>query len=437
MRNKFSTVRYTHSVARKGITGGRLLEEYPFRFCSFARSAIWYAVFRKVPPVFADGFLHWLIEPKFFAKMPRAAIISFSVTNETFSWVRSPPFEVSGTHLIELDGHLCMVRDLRNGLPTASMLEIWKLKDYCSGDWSLHHRINLLGYMSRHFVEPQVVKVIGSFANSKSSNRIIIATSKHKVFAYNPLSDTIETIRSTMENHASCQIEPSDIRFSLFRESLAPVHKTKEEIALSSPLANAAKLILLRLPAESALKSKLVCKQWLQLIKSESFVHAFFLRKHMDKRLKIMLIGKGTGQPGFSFVPLNNWAQGASDKAVLMDIKVVCLKPCHGLNLISIEKKDYLYNPCIGFHRVCVNRRPYMQQMWKPPIDAVQQQHPFSVGHKNVGLGFSPLVQEHVIVEFFYPLKDYKSRQYHLTCSLWSSNSRNYQQLPPPSLPHY
>jgi hypothetical protein len=132
------------------------------------------------------------------------------------------------------------------------------------------------------------VKVIGSFGNSKSSKRIIIATSKHKVFAYDPLSETLENIPSTMEIHASHQIEPSDIRFSLFRESIVPLHKTKEEIALSSPLAQATKEILLRLPAESALKCKLVCKQWLTLTKSESFAHAFFLHKNMDKRLKLL-----------------------------------------------------------------------------------------------------------------------------------------------------
>ncbi|CAL4909313.1 unnamed protein product [Urochloa decumbens] len=407
----------------------------PFRFCSFARSAIWYAVFRKAPPVFAGGFLHWLIEPSFFAKTPRASVISFSLTNETFSWVRSPSFAVSGAHLVELDGHLCMVRDLRKGSPAGSMLEIWKLNDYSSGGWSLNHQITLLGHVSTDFVDPHVVKVIGSFGNCNSSKRIIITTSKHKVFAYDPLSETLENVHSTMEIHASHQIELSDTRFSLFRESLVPVHKTKEEISLSSPLAKVAKEILLRLPAESALKFKLVCKQWLRLINSESFAHAFFLHKNMDKRLKIMLVGKGTGQPGFSFTNLNDWVQEASNKGVLLDTKVVCSKPCHGLNLVSIENKDYLYNPCTGFHRVCMNRRLHLHQMWRLPIGVPQEDHPFSVGNKNVGLGFDPLFQEHIIVEIFYSLKDYKFRQYHLSSSLWSFNSRRLQQLPPSPLP--
>jgi F-box interacting protein len=225
----------------------------PFRFCRFAHSATRNTVFRKMQPVFADGFLHWLIDPFLFDKMPRAAIISFSLTKETFSWVRSPPFVVSGAHLVKLGDDLCMVRDLREGLPAGSMLEIWKLKDYNSGDWSLNLQIDLSGHVPRDFMEPHSVKVIGSFGRCKSSKKIIIATSKYKVFVYDTLSRALETIHSTMKIHSSHQSEPHDTRFSLFRESLVPVHKTKEEIALSSPWAKMTEQILLRLPAESAL----------------------------------------------------------------------------------------------------------------------------------------------------------------------------------------
>lgn len=57
------------------------------------------------------------------------------------------------------------------------------------------------------------------------------------------------------------------------------------------------------------------------------------------------------------------------------------------------------------------------------------------VGSKNVGLGFNPLIQEHVIVEMSFVLKDYNSRQYYLKCLLWGCNYRQVQQLPPPPLP--
>ncbi|CAD6266828.1 unnamed protein product [Miscanthus lutarioriparius] len=46
-----------------------------------------------------------------------------------------------GTALAELDGCLCMIRDLRRRRDVAAMFEVWKLKDYESGVWSLDYRI--------------------------------------------------------------------------------------------------------------------------------------------------------------------------------------------------------------------------------------------------------------------------------------------------------
>jgi hypothetical protein len=136
------------------------------------------------------------------------------------------------------------------------------------------------------------------------------------------------------------------------------------------------------------------------LIKSESFARSFFLHKNMDKRPKIMLVGKGVGQSGFSFTPLNEWIQDPSNKGALLDTKIVCSKPCHGLNLVSIEKKDYLYNPCIGFRIIHRSEGPIRHRMWKLHLNGVQlEEHPFAVGNKNVGLGFNLLTQGHVIVE--------------------------------------
>ncbi|KAJ1263889.1 hypothetical protein BS78_09G220700, partial [Paspalum vaginatum] len=390
----------------------------PFRFSKFAYSAI-------------ENAVHYKMQP-----LSRAGVLSFSLTSETFSWVRSPPFFVSSqVHLVELDSHLCMVRDLRSNLPAGGLLEIWKLKDYSSGDWSMNHRIDLSEHVSRDFLEPRVVKVIGSFGNNKSNNRIIIATFKHKVFAYDPMSKTLETIHSTMAIQSSHQIEPSDIRFSLLRQILVPVHKTKEEIALSFPLAKVTREILLRLPAESVHEFKLVCKQWLRLITSESFSHAYILHRNLDRRLKIMLVGKGSGQTGFSFVPLNKWLQKAIDQDTLFDIKVVCSKPCHGLNLVSIEKKDYLYNPCIGFQRIYRNEWPVYHRRWNIPADCFRHENnPFAFGSKNVGLGFNLLTQEHVVVEISFQLKDYNSRQYYLACSIWYADY-GFRHLPPPAHP--
>lgn len=86
------------------------------------------------------------------------------------------------------------------------------------------------------------------------------------------------------------------IRTCLFEESLAPVHKTHEEISFSSPLAKATKEILLRLPAGSVAQYNLVCNQWRRLVEGKSFIHSYSAHKRTEKMTKIMLVSKGSGR---------------------------------------------------------------------------------------------------------------------------------------------
>lgn len=369
--------------------------------------------------MFADGYLNWLIHPDFLVRRPRAAIISFSITDESFRWIHSPLFMVSGVHLVELTGCLCMVRDLRNVSPNCSVLEIWKLNDYCTGGWSLKHRIDLLQHAARDLIDLEIIRVIGSVDICGSTKKVVIATSKHKVIAYDPMLETLETILSIRETYSSYQTEQSALRVSLFKESLVPVHQTNEEMALSTPLAEATREILLRLPGDCTVQSKLVCKQWLRLIENESFMHYYYSHNNRDRSPKIMLVGKGTGGLGFSFVPLNKLKQHTPNHDTWLDMKVVCSKPCHGMNLISTERKDYLYNPCTGYRFVYLTRGQFTHMPCNNPGNGyMPQDHAFVVGNKNVGLGFNLLMQEHVIVNFSYQRKDFKSRQYSLTCTV-------------------
>ncbi|CAL4909420.1 unnamed protein product [Urochloa decumbens] len=408
----------------------------PFKFCRAAGAAISHANRDKLLPVFANGFLHWLLHPLFLAERPRAAILSFSVTDETFAFVRSPPFVVSGVHLVELAGRLCVVRDLRNVSFNCSTLEIWKLNDYSSGSWSLEHRIDLLQHVARDLIEPQVVKIIGSVGNCGSVKKIVIATSKRKVVVYDPMCQTLETVIAIREEtHSSYQMEQSALRVSLFQESLVPVHQTNEEIALSAPLAKAAREILLRLPGDCTVQFKLVCKQWLRLIENNSFMRSYYLHKNMDRKPKIMLVGKGTGGSGFSFTPLK-LLRHVPNRDIWLNTKVVGSKPCLGMNMLSTELKDYLYNPCTGFCRVYHARGPFAHIPWNiPSYDCIPEDHAFAVGCKNVGLGFNLSMQEHVIVEIYYHLKDYKSRQYVLTCTISTCERGSVQSSLQPPLP--
>uniref|UniRef100_A0A452ZUM6 F-box domain-containing protein n=1 Tax=Aegilops tauschii subsp. strangulata TaxID=200361 RepID=A0A452ZUM6_AEGTS len=227
----------------------------PFKWSQFANSAVHHAAVNKIPPVFANGCLHWLINPSLIIRRPRAAIVSFSVAEETFGCVRSPPFwgprehlgslsQSEGEHLVVMDDQLCIVRDLRNGIPHGGTLEIWGLLDYGSGDWSLNHRIDLFGQVKRELADPRVVRVIGNVGNCKLGKKIVIATSKHlvhdkfqkKVYSYDPSRQVLEGILSVTETHTSLMLFVPGSRFSLLEESLALVHKTHEDLAFKNVL---------------------------------------------------------------------------------------------------------------------------------------------------------------------------------------------------------
>ncbi|KAM0904480.1 hypothetical protein ACQ4PT_017951 [Festuca glaucescens] len=297
----------------------------PFGLRRYAISA---ADDKRLSPVFANGFLHWLIQPYHEFERIRGAILYFSVTEETFRCVRSPPVPASkfgqkplfiaqsgfylrcspqlpAGHLVEMDSQLCLVRDLRND-PYHSTVEIWRLLDYSSGDWSLDHQIDLSGYvMRRELREPQSVRVIGSIDNGRSGKKIVITTCKHKVHekfekrvhTYDLRTKDLYTILSVTETsksrYGSLPCNPPASGFSLFEDCLAPLHKTDEELDLSSAPVKAVKEILFRLPAKSVIQSKLICKQWLRLINSESFIQSYSEHRNIGRRPKLMLAGKG------------------------------------------------------------------------------------------------------------------------------------------------
>jgi hypothetical protein len=177
----------------------------------------------NLEPVFVDGFLHWLVNPTMPESMP-VAVLSFSVADETFGcWVRPPPFDWDGrgtAHLTELDGRLCMVRDLRHN--SAGLLEIWKYGN--GGDcWSLELRIDL-ALAAQHvgrddLTGPRHVRVLG-----KKNKVIFIATSKGKVVTYDPVCGALVTIFQLGGETSRAETRLSLSRVSLFKHSLATVY---------------------------------------------------------------------------------------------------------------------------------------------------------------------------------------------------------------------
>ncbi|GJM85533.1 hypothetical protein PR202_ga01991 [Eleusine coracana subsp. coracana] len=406
----------------------------PEKLSAAAQFAVLTAATENLPPVLANGSLHWQIEHSLLTRDPAGvAILTFSVTEETFGWVQSPPFGTLGVHLVELGGCLCAVRDLRHASPDdgSNTLEIWKQQDYPAGTWFLDNRIDL---PQQHLATSlQNPRVLGALGDGRSMQKIIMATSDHSVHAYHVMSRKLETIIPIADTAISYRRERRAIRICLFKETLVPVHQTPEEILFSSPMGKATKEILLRLPARSVARCKLVCNQWRRFAEDQTFIRSYSAHKSNEKKIKIMLVGKGTGRSFFSFAPLAKWP---ANKDAWLGSKVVCSKPCHGLNLLSTAKMDYLYNPCTGYHKTKFYPGTLDYGPWDTPNDCWRVPHnAFAVGNKNVGLGFNPVKQEHVAVIILYEFKDFKSRRCGFTCSAWRCTSASFQQHLDPPLP--
>ncbi|GJM89689.1 hypothetical protein PR202_ga05901 [Eleusine coracana subsp. coracana] len=163
----------------------------------------------KLPPVFADGFLHWLVDPVSAVQRPQTAILSFSVTDETLRLGRNSEraivsfnialeqFDVvpcpscivlwnSKNHfpafVVELEGILCAV--LAN--PAAEKLGIWKLEH---GQWERAYIIYLKGW-SGYSLETNVVV---PWAVDPKDGRILLNIGR-KVGLYDPARRSIETL---------------------------------------------------------------------------------------------------------------------------------------------------------------------------------------------------------------------------------------------------
>ncbi|CAN6269080.1 unnamed protein product [Urochloa humidicola] len=320
------------------------------------------AAVTKVPPVFANGRLHWQIYPNM--DMDRdlfsesiaypyytVSVLCFSVANETFGLVAGPAADdiccglglddsspAVPLHLVELQGSLCMVRDLRclpcdrGGESSSSLMEIWALRDYSTSTWSLVHRIAVPtptphGVVASAVHSPRFVTALGYLGQ-----KILIATSEHTVHAYDPATGDVETV---LANILGLQEEAAaGLRLGLYEDSLV---RTGGESRRQVEVASALKEILVRLPVRSIARCMLVCKQWRTLIESDSFIASHLLSDSRQPRKVVMVTNGRARKSFFGFMPVETWVAHPPAAPLLVDgdgDTVVCSKPCHGLNLI-------------------------------------------------------------------------------------------------------
>ena len=153
--------------------------------------------------------------------------MSFSVGAERFGWVHMPPFLADrvGT-LTELDGSLCAVVDLRFDHERYS-LYTW------GGDgdtWSKRYRIDLQSLpqaISDEFVEEDDVIPLCSCSSAGGSEKLLLATGFHKVFAYDPNRVAMERVlclQEFVDVPARRQEARFLLHFGLYQDSIASVH---------------------------------------------------------------------------------------------------------------------------------------------------------------------------------------------------------------------
>jgi F-box interacting protein len=203
---------------------------------------------KDVDPVFATGCLHWMFRTGGTRYDEPHGILSFSLADEYFRRAPQPSFSTAdlalldyestdprrsrvgftsscdtvimpaGRALAELDGSLCIVRDVRRRNDVERLFEIWKLQDYEAGSWTMDYSISLAsGVVAEQLTKPWLVVPICYIGGSK----IVLVTSAHKVHVYDPNTNALHILASPDDMEKPRTKEPSEfLRFVLYQESL-------------------------------------------------------------------------------------------------------------------------------------------------------------------------------------------------------------------------
>lgn len=131
-----------------------------------------------------------------------------------------------GKTLAELDGRLCMMRDVRHrgDVGGGLLFEIWKLQDYAMGSWSLDYRIDLTpGHMAERLTTPWLVVPLsyldgGGGSLQEGRKKLLLATTAREAYVYDQDSGTLQTVASSSSRGGNSA--DNSLRLVLYKESL-------------------------------------------------------------------------------------------------------------------------------------------------------------------------------------------------------------------------
>lgn len=149
-----------------------------------------------MPPVFVDGRLYWLLDAVRDHDRKEPAIVSLSMDAEQLERVQTPSARRI-CHLTDFDGCLCAVVDVRHEI--SKYVFFTRSTSTAAATWSVRCAVDLDGLVPRavseEFVEERDMVPLCSAAGGK----VLLATGRHKVFAYDPGRRAMERVFSAHE----------------------------------------------------------------------------------------------------------------------------------------------------------------------------------------------------------------------------------------------
>ncbi|KAL6643242.1 hypothetical protein ACP70R_021423 [Stipagrostis hirtigluma subsp. patula] len=391
--------------------------------CSFARR-------RNQGAALCNGNLHFVGDD--------GAIVTFSVTDETFGTLMPPPeLMYTGFDLMQLDGCLCAYLPSQLDPMLKRPYCVWLLRDYtangsrweklCCMDWGAMTEAERAPLQSR-WIAPLGMYHDGTSVHAK---KIMFGTGSCKVFAVDPCNGALEMLFS-MDG------SPSDGKFptmGLFEDSLVPVGRTTDEIILSSTTAQAWWPVLTNLPARTVGRLTQVCKDWRAIIKNECFVDEHLYRSNLNRSPRIMFTD---GRPN-GFKSMEDFINTFDTPPLVDDAsKVVCSKSCHGLHAGSLTYYDFVCNPSTGYYKALLLEED--GELRGTEIDdyiATRTSHhsrdAMFTGH--LGLGYDMEMGLHVLVRLTYKERNFTTRDYKLQCKIQYVGDMFWDELDPPQRP--
>lgn len=319
------------------------------------------------PPVFLNGLFYFLCRDGL-------DVITLDVGDETFG--SPPPLPVanmaldrnSKLTLTELDGCLCSY--YREACSMRSYV-LWLLRDgdHEAARWEQLCRVDTEAWPDPPWSIAPLTMLDGSGDGEK---KIIFKTDKCVVLGVDLngsgtsatppeiLLNPEDAVATAAETHLSPETTTATCRFrseyppelSLFEESLVPLGRTLEEIVFSSPATRAWSEVLKLLPARTVSDLSLVCREWRAMVTTNRFIRSHAVHSNLiatHPRIKLVVDTPRDYLDASGFADLDDLIISGNRPRMCTSTSFICSPPCHGLNLGTFRRTNYLFNPCTGY----------------------------------------------------------------------------------------